>query len=100
MRIVLQYFDGCPNWLEADSMLQEALAIAGIVDATVERQRVETLAAAESVGFIGSPTFLFDGRDPFGIEGAEPGLACRIYATPSGLRGSPTLEQLVTALRA
>lgn len=100
MRIVLQYFDGCPNWVEADSLLHEALAAVGAADATVERQRIETDAEAIAVGFIGSPTILLDGQDPFGVEGAEPGLACRIYSTPSGLRGSPTLDQLVAALRA
>ena len=99
MRIVLQYFDGCPNWVEADSLLQDALAVVGAADVRIERQRVETVAEAIAVGFTGSPTILLDGRDPFGVAGAEPGLACRIYATPSGLRGSPTLEQLVAVLR-
>ena len=99
MRVVLQYFAGCPNWVEADSLLQDALAAVGAADATIERQRVETVAEAIAVGFIGSPTILLDGRDPFGVEGAEPGLACRIYSIPSGLRGSPTFEQLVAVLR-
>ncbi len=98
MRIVLQYFDNCPNWVEAEAILRDALAAVGAADARIERQRVETVAEAIAVGFVGSPTILLDGRDPFGVEGAEPGLACRIYATPSGWRGSPTLEQLVAAL--
>lgn len=100
MNIVLQYFDDCPNWVEADKLLSEALAAVGAADVTVERRRVETVAEAVAVGFIGSPTILVNGRDPFAVHGAQPGLACRIYATPSGLRGSPTLEQLVAALRA
>lgn len=100
MSVVLQYFDGCPNWREADALLREALAQIGEGDVSVELQKVETLEAAVAAGFTGSPTVLVDGRDPFAVAGAQPGLACRVYLTPQGLRGSPTLEQLVAVLRA
>lgn len=53
-----------------------------------------------AVGFTGSPTILINNRDLFAIHGAEPGLACRVYPTPDGLRGVPTVEQLLTALMA
>lgn len=100
MSVVLQYFDGCPNWREADALLREALAQIGEGDVSVELQKVESLEAAVAAGFTGSPTVLVDGRDPFAVAGAQPGLACRVYLTPQGLRGSPTLEQLVAVLRA
>jgi hypothetical protein len=100
MKVVLQYFDGCPNWLEAETLLSEAIATLGAGDVTVERQRIETLQAAVAAGFTGSPTILVDGRDPFAQAGAQPGLACRVYPTPQGLRGSPTLDQLLAALQA
>jgi type IV secretory pathway TraG/TraD family ATPase VirD4 len=54
---------------------------------------------AERLGFIGSPTVLVDGSDPFATPGAPIGLACRVYVTPEGLAGSPTLDQLMEALR-
>jgi hypothetical protein len=100
MRVVLQYFDGCPNWVEADAWLRQALAVLGAGGASVEHQRIETMEEAVSARFMGSPSILVDGRDPFAVEGAQPGLACRVYPTPAGLRGAPTLEQLVAALQA
>jgi hypothetical protein len=62
------------------------------------RRDAETPEAASRIGFRGSPTVLVDGHDPF-VTGDEPtGLACRLYTTPEGLRGSPTREQLRDAL--
>lgn len=98
VKVVLQYFDGCPNWVEADTLLREALAEVGLPGAIVDHQKIETLDQAVAAGFTGSPTILIDGSDPFAVDEAQVGLACRIYATPQGLRGSPTLEQLVSAL--
>jgi hypothetical protein len=49
--------------------------------------------------FRGSPTVLVDGRDPVLDRDAPVGLSCRVYRTVDGLAGSPTLEQLVAALR-
>lgn len=97
--VVLQFFDGCPNWLRTEALIYQALGIVGLGNVRVERQQVETVADAVRVGFIGSPTVLIDGIDPFAVDGAQPGLACRVYSTPAGLSGSPTLEQLLTALR-
>lgn len=55
---------------------------------------MDTLEAAQRVGFRGSPTILVDGRDPF-ASGDEPvGLSCRVYATPDGPAGAPTTDQL------
>jgi len=39
-----------------------------------------------------------DGRDPFAKGGEQSGLACRLYSTPQGPAGSPTIEQLVELL--
>lgn len=97
--MTLRYFDGCPNWQIADANLREALDATGHVDVSVDHEKVETAEAAERLGFIGSPTVLIDGYDPFAAPGAPVGLACRIYRTPAGLRGSPTVEQLSDVLR-
>lgn len=99
MDVVLQYFDGCPNWIEAQSLINEALDTLG-EEAELIEQRIETLEDAVAVGFAGSPTILINGSDPFAVDGAEPRLACRVYPTPDGLRGTPTVNQLIAALTA
>ena len=53
--VTLLYFDGCPSWQVADQRLRE---LAGELDLTVTRQKVETPEAAEQLGFRGSPTIL------------------------------------------
>ena len=97
--MTLRYFDSCPSWQTTSTRLRQALDAVGHSDAAVRYERVETAEAAERLGFVGSPTVLIDGHDPFLTPGAAVGLACRLYPTPEGLRGSPTVEQLVEALR-
>lgn len=95
MRIELLYFDDCPNWKLADEQLR-VLALSR--DLEMAHRLVTTPEEAEATGFRGSPTILVGGRDPF-ATGDEPfGLACRIYQTPYGPAGSPTLEQLENAI--
>jgi hypothetical protein len=91
MEITLQYFDGCPNWEVLDRIAE---ALHGRTDASIIRQRVGTTEEAVRLGFHGSPTILIDGIDPFAEPSAPVGLACRVFRTPNGLAGSPTLEQL------
>ena len=96
MDVSLLYFDDCPNWKVTDQRL--AVIAAGNPDVVVTRHRVETVAAAERLGFHGSPSILVDGVDVFAEPGAGVGLSCRVYRTPEGLAGSPTMEQLRDAL--
>ena len=98
MRVQLFYFDRCPNWVVADKRLKQALDTAHHSDVVVERQPVETAEEAELIGFTGSPTILVDGRDPFATGDEQIGLACRVYTTPDGLSGSPTIQQLTEML--
>ncbi|MCB0906239.1 MAG: thioredoxin family protein [Nocardioidaceae bacterium] len=98
MRVELLYFDGCPNWRVADDRLAEALAALGRTDVVVERRLVETPEQAEELAFLGSPTIRIDGADPFATGQEQVGLACRVYATPAGLSGSPDTAQLVEVL--
>jgi len=99
MKITLRYFEGCPHWQTAHDRLRVALRAEGMADAEPVLERVETAEEAERLGFIGSPTILMDGRDPFAGAEAAIGLTCRVYRTPEGLAGSPTLDQLRAALR-
>lgn len=96
MDITLLYFDDCPNWKTADQRL--ATIAADLAQVTVRRHRVETTEEAERLGFHGSPSILVDGVDAFAEPNAGVGLSCRVYRTPDGLAGAPTLEQLRVAL--
>ncbi|MBA2715514.1 MAG: thioredoxin family protein [Propionibacteriales bacterium] len=96
MDIALLYFDDCPNWKIADERL--AVIAAERADVTVSRHLVETLEEAERVGFHGSPSILVDGVDVFAEPDDGVGLSCRVYRTPDGLEGAPTVEQLRAAL--
>ena len=90
------YFDDCPNWRVADERL--AAIAAERTDLKVTRHLVDTLEEAERVGFHGSPSILVDGVDVFAGPDAGVGLSCRVYRTPEGLAGAPTMEQLRAAL--
>ena len=89
---------GAPDWDVAEERLRSALANIGRDDETIQRVLVETPEDAERLGFIGSPTILLDGRDPFATGNEQPALACRVFSTPDRRAGSPTVAQLVEAL--
>ena len=93
----LLYFDDCPNWQVAERHLKSLAAERG--DLAIRHHIVDTVDEAERVGFRGSPTILLNGVDPFAGELDLVGaLSCRVYQTPAGLAGSPTIEQLRDAL--
>jgi hypothetical protein len=95
--VTVLYFRGCPSWQTALERVHEAAAQAGI-DVRVSTRTVETDEDPDWPRFVGSPTILLDGSDPFAQRGVVPGLACRLYATPDGMAGSPTVGQLMDAL--
>lgn len=96
MEVKLLYFDDCPNWKKADTHLR--VLASEIPDLVIARHLVETPEEAERVGFRGSPSILVDGVDIFADPDAPVGLSCRVYRTPEGSAGSPTLDQLREAL--
>ncbi|MER7070599.1 thioredoxin family protein [Terrabacter sp. NPDC000476] len=95
--VTVLYFDGCPSWQDAVEHVHAAAARTGV---QVELSTVAVASSddADRLAFTGSPTILLDGTDPFAQPGASPALACRLYATPQGLAGSPTVDQLIEAL--
>lgn len=96
MDVTLLYFDGCPHWKVVDDHLR---ALVGeFPGLRIRRHHVGTLDEAERVGFHGSPSILVDGIDPFAEPAAGVGLSCRVYSTPDGPAGSPTIGQLREAL--
>ncbi|MGA8980263.1 MAG: thioredoxin family protein [Pedococcus sp.] len=95
--VTVLHFDGCPSWQTAIERVHAASARTG-VRVTVSTRAVGSTEDADRLGFTGSPTILLNGTDPFAQPGDVPALACRVYATPDGLAGSPTVDQLVDAL--
>jgi hypothetical protein len=99
VKVELLYFDGCPAYLIAENALRAVLAEEGI-EANVTLVAVNTDEEARRLRFPGSPTIRVDGRDLFPAPEREDWrLGCRVYATPEGLKGSPTTEMLREALK-
>ena len=96
MDVTLLYFDDCPHWLVANEHLGTLLA--EHPDMSITRHVVDTPEEAERTGFRGSPSILINGVDLFAGPNDPVGLACRVYQTPAGPAGSPTLDQLRHAL--
>ena len=97
VNVTLLYFDDCPSWQTADQHLR---ALAEEMDFTIERVEVTSPEEAEQLRFRGSPSIHIDGDDLFADRDAPVGLSCRIYHTPQGSAGSPTADQLRSALGA
>jgi hypothetical protein len=98
MKIEILHIEDCPSWREAGTRLTSALATVGLDDVEVAHRVLRSSEDAEAVNFGGSPTILLDGEDLFPSNQRTSNLACRVYATPNGLAGTPTTEQLIDAL--
>ena len=98
MKITLLYFDDCPNWLDAAARLDELAERHR--DLVIEREIVDTEEEAQRRSFRGSPSILVDGVDVFASADDPIGLSCRMYPTPQGYAGAPTIEQLEEAIDA
>lgn len=95
MEITLLYFDGCPNWR---TTLGHLRSLERELDFSLRLRKVSTALEAEKIGFVGSPTVLIDGRDPFPTDDVPTGLACRVYETSEGPAGAPAIEELRASL--
>lgn len=96
MEITLLGVEDCPNLALARRRLTAAVGRAGVT-ATVDERIVTAGDIATGLEFRGSPTILVDGHDPFPAA-APGGLACRLYPTPAGPQGAPTVDDLVEVL--
>ena len=88
MDIVLLVQPDCPHIEVARARLGEAASSFTGVNISEIVQTPDVLAFRG-----GSPTFLIDGHDPFPSLSSTGGL-CRLYSTPIGLQGAPSIEQL------
>jgi hypothetical protein len=100
MDVELLVVPDCANESGAMSVLHLALDVVGLGAQPVLRTVIVSQEQAQGRGFVGSPTILIDGVDPFGVDGQSPAFACRVYATPEGLSGVPPLDEVISALAA
>lgn len=99
MRIELLHIDDCPNTTKARHRIEAALATLGRHNLTVDLRNIKSPTDTAGTGFSGSPTITLDGADIFPGAALTSELACRVYPTPNGLAGVPTVDQVVEALR-
>jgi len=97
MKIEPLYFSDCPSWRIGLENLTTALQIEGI-DASVVLVKVEEHNDATRWKFLGSPTFQIDGQDLWPDNRDTYSLSCRVYSTPDGIRGYPSVEILCSKL--
>jgi hypothetical protein len=90
----------CPNESVALSLLRVAFDRVGLAAQSVRTTVIASQEQAQDRGFVGSPTILINGVDPFGAAGQSAAYACRVYATPDGLSGVPPLGDVISALTA
>ncbi len=93
MQIELLYFDGCPSWKDGLNNLEAALKEEGITS-SVERIKVDDDEEANRLRFLGSPSFRVNGQDLWHEERDTYSLSCRVYPTPDGIKGYPTIVML------
>jgi hypothetical protein len=98
MRVELMVVPDCPHEASARAVLNQAAQLAGVLDLELTITVIDSDEEAHRRGFIGSPTFLIEGVDPFPVPGAPPAVACRVYLTAAGHAGTPDVAALQKAL--
>lgn len=96
MKVELLVVPDCPNQTAAEGLLRQALTDVGQRDLPATTTLVDSHEDARERGFVGSPAFVIDGRDPFAGPDAQPALACRMSR---GMAGTPDLADLSRVLR-
>ena len=98
MQIDLLYFDDCPSWQSGLENMMAALEAEGL-DAKIRMVNVTNEDEAAHLKFLGSPSFQVNGMDLWNEERESYNLSCRVYPTPQGMKGAPTIEMLREKLR-
>lgn len=90
----------CPHESEAADLVRRALDDVGLCSTPFTTRVIRDLTEAERAGFVGSPTILINGADPFRLRpGSQPALACRMYRRGAGTLAVPELGPLRRALQ-
>ena len=92
------HLEDCASWRTATERLRQALALLGSPDTPINHVQVGFDADDDKAVFGGSPTVLVDGQDLFPTSTIPARAVCRLYSTPAGMAGSPTVEAMVGAL--
>ena len=98
MQIDLLYFDDCPSWQDGLENLKVALKQEDVA-AEIRLVRVDDDTQAAAFNFLGSPSFQVNGQDWWPEDRTTFHLSCRVYPTPTGMQGAPTVEMLRKMLR-
>lgn len=98
MRIEILHINGCPHTAGAGQRVREALSAVGLESEDLSLTLVSSSADAALLPFSGSPTIVIDGIDLFPVGTRTAQLVCRVYPTPEGLAGLPTVGQIVDVL--
>ena len=100
MKIEILYFSGCPYHVPAVDCVREVLRQEGTPADMVEVE-VKDAAAAQQVGFLGSPTIRVDGQDvePASREARAFGMMCRAYIDGGRRTGVPPPEWIRAAVQ-
>ena len=90
-RIEVVYFDGCPNVMQAQDHLREAIEASGQQLTWFEWDLMEESTPAE-FRRRGSPTVLVDGEDVTGETVGASAMSCRADGAPSAASISERLS--------
>ena len=97
-RVELVYDPDCPNVQAARAQLLRAFEVLDLTPRWQEWRSGDPETPEHARGYA-SPTILVDGEDLNGIGQIDGTAGCRVYATAEGLRGVPTVEEIVAALK-
>jgi hypothetical protein len=99
MDIELLYFDGCPSWQSALENLKVAIAEEKL-NSKINLVKIDNPEQAVKQRYLGSPSIRIGNTDLWPEEREDYFLGCRVYPTPEGLRGWPTVEMIQQKLSA
>ena len=97
MKIELRYFEGCLSWQAGLDNFRSTLRAEGL-DVPVELVEVLNDDDATRKKFLGSPSFRVNGVELWDYKRDTYSWSCRVYATPNGMKGSPTVSMLREAI--
>lgn len=98
-KIEMLYFEDCPNWVYGLENLNSALKDEGMHDVDIQLVLINNEEDATKEKFLGSPSFHINGQDLWPEERTTYQVACRVYHTEEGLKGSPTVKMLRERIR-
>ncbi len=93
MDIELLYFDGCPSWQSALENLKIAIAEEKLNE-QIHLVKIDNPEQAVKERFFESPSIRIGKTDLWPEDREDYFLGCRVYQTPEGLKGWPTVEMI------